>query len=399
MQSYLSLGAGLLMTALFSSCGGHSSEPSVTQSVDTTHATASDSAAAVFTPGPTAFTDTIGGKTTHLYTIENGRIRAYITDYGGRLVALFVPDKNGKETDVVAGFDNVQGYKWARDSYFGAIIGRYGNRIGKGKFHLDGKTYSIPVNNGLNALHGGVKGFSDYVWDATKTSDSTLELTLTSPDGDMGFPGTLKTTVRYTLTSNRGMRLDYLATTDKKTVVNLTNHAYYNLNGAGSGTILDHRLQLYADGYTPIDSGLIPIGRIVPVAGTPFDFRTATAIGSRINTDNEQLKYGKGYDHNFVLNPSAGNDSLRHAATVWADKSGIVMDVYTEEPGLQFYTGNFMAGKNAMKYGKKDDYRTAFCLETQHYPDAPNKPSWPSTVLEPGKTYQTTSEYLFSVRN
>jgi aldose 1-epimerase len=396
--SYLSLSAGLLMTAFLFSCGGNPSGPA-TPSADTAHAIPFDSAVAVFNPGPAAFTDTIGGKTTHLYTIQNRQIRAYITDYGGRLVALFVPDKKGKETDVVAGFNNVLGYKGARDSYFGAMIGRYGNRIGKGRFRLDGKTYAIPINNGMNALHGGVKGFSDYVWDAAKTSDSTLELTLISPDGDMGFPGNLRAKVRYTMLANGGLRLDYLATTDKKTVVNLTNHAYYNLNGAGSGTILDHKLQIFADGYTPIDTGLIPTGRIDPVAGTPYDFRTPQVIGSRINADNQQLKYANGYDQNFVLNPAAGGDSLRHAATVWADRSGIVMNVYTVEPGLQFYTGNFMAGKNPMKYGKKDDFRTAFCLETQHYPDAPNKPSWPSTVLAPGKTYHTTTEYLFSVKN
>ena len=391
-QSGLSLCAGLLMTAFLSSCGGHSSDTTPSPVVD------SDSALEGLKPNPSAFTDTIGGKVSSLYEIHNGKIEAYITDYGGRLVALFVPDKNGKETDVVDGFDSVQGYERTRDSYYGGIIGRYGNRIGKGTFHLDGKTYSIPINNGVNALHGGVKGFSDYVWDAAKTSDSTLELSLTSPDGDMGFPGALKVKVRYTVTANQGLRLDYLATTDKKTVVNLTNHAYYNLDGAGSGTILNQQIQINADGYTPIDSGLIPTGKIAPVAGTPFDFRKPEVIGSRINDNNQQLTYGKGYDHNFVLNPPAGGDSLRHAATLWAATSGIVMDVYTVEPGLQFYTGNFMNGQHKMKYDKRDTYRTALCLETQHYPDSPNEPAWPPTVLEPGKTYHTTTEYLFSVK-
>lgn len=390
MNRFLPAAAGLLLM-MTSSCGGNSSAPSA----DST-ATPDSLKSTTFSPAPAAFTDTVEGKTTHLFEIQNGAIKAYVTDFGGRLVALFVPDKNGKPTDVVAGFDNVKGYETTRDAYFGATIGRYGNRIGKGTFHLDGKTYNIPINNGVNALHGGVKGFSDHVWDVVKSSDSTLDLSLTSPDGEMGFPGALKVNVRYTLTQN-GLKLDYLATTDKKTVVNLTNHAYYNLNGAGSGTILDHKLQVYGSGYTPVDSGLIPTGKIDPVSGTPFDFTTATAIGARIGADNEQLKNGKGYDHNFVLNPPAGNDSLRHAATVWGDKSGIVMDVYTEEPGIQFYTGNFMTGKHTMKYGKSDGYRTAFCLETQHYPDAPNQPSWPSTTLVPGKTYRTTTEYIFSV--
>jgi len=386
-----SLGTGLLMAAILSSCGGNSNS-------DNGPAAIGDTIAVNPAPDSAGFKDTIDGKATHLYKLGNGAATAYVTDFGARLVALFVPDKNGTPTDVVAGFDSVKGYESARDAYFGATIGRYGNRIAKGKFHLDGKEYSIPINNGINALHGGVKGFSDYVWDGTKTSDSTLELTFTSKDGDEGFPGTLQAKVTYTLTANTGLKLVYLATTDKKTVLNLTNHAYYNLNGAGNGTILDHQLQIYGNGYTPIDSGLIPTGKVEPVTGTPFDFQQPTAIGARINTDNLQLKNGKGYDINFALNAPMGADSLRHAATVWADKSGIVMDVYTREPGLQFYTGNFMAGKHPMKYGKKDDYRTAFCLETQHFPDAPNEPSFASTVLEPGTVYHTVSEYLFSVK-
>jgi aldose 1-epimerase len=235
------------------------------------------------------------------------------------------------------------------------------------------------------------------VWEGEKKNDSTLELKFLSRDGDMGFPGNLSVRVTYTLQSN-GLKIDYNATSDAKTVCNLTNHAYWNLNGAGSGSILQHKLQIYGTGYTPVDSGLIPTGTIDPVKGTPFDFTQATAIGDRINEDNVQLKNGKGYDHNFVIGNGKPSDTLRHAATFWADRTGIVMDVYSMEPGLQFYSGNFMDGTLAMKYGKTNAHRTAFAAETQHFPDSPNEPKWPSTELDPGKTYHTTTVYKFSTK-
>ena len=335
------------------------------------------------TPVPKAnFNDTLDGKPTHLFELHNGKLKAQFTDYGARLVSLTVDSVN-----VVVGFDSIQGYQENKGSYFGAIIGRYGNRIGKGTFQLKNATYQIPVNNGPNALHGGKRGFDDHVWDAFRENDSTLDLYLLSPDGDMGFPGNLKVKVTYSLTS-KGLRIEYTANTDKPTVVNLTNHAYWNLNGEDSGTILDHVLQIDAASYTPVDTGLIPLGVLMPVSGTPFDFTKPMPIGARINADNIQLKCGKGYDHNYVI--GMPSDTLKHAATVWGDKSRIVMDVWTMEPGLQFYSGNFMKGAHA--------YRSALCLETQHFPDSPNEPTWPSTELDPGKTYHTVTEYRFTTQ-
>ncbi len=303
-------------------------------------------------------------------------------------------DKNGNLTDVVIGFESVNGYKNSTEPYFGATIGRYGNRIAKGKFTLDGKTYTLPLNNGPNTLHGGKKGFQDVVWDAKQLGDSALELTYLSKDGEQGFPGNLNVKVTYSLNDSNELKIHYEATTDKKTVVNLTNHAFYNLNG--SGTILNHLLMINADKYTPVDSTLIPTGKIETVKGTPFDFTNETAIGARINDSNQQLKNGKGYDHNFVLNKNK-TSGLNLAATVLGEKSGIFMQVFTQEPGLQFYSGNFMQSKNTLRNGK-DEFRTALALETQHFPDSPNEPSFPSTVLEPGKTYSTTSVYKFSVK-
>jgi aldose 1-epimerase len=382
----------ILALAALSACGGG------TGNADNQPAPASaaDSNLTAKGPSPQTFADTIDGKPTHLYSLHNGNVNALITDYGARLVSLFVPDKAGRETDVVAGFDSLAGYRAAKGSYFGAIIGRYGNRIAKGKFSLDGKPYAIPVNNGPNALHGGTRGFDDHVWDAFRKNDSTLVLYYLSPDGDQGFPGNLKVMVTYTLRSDTSIGIEYQATSDRKTIINLTNHAYFNLNGAGSGTILNHALRLNAQKYTPVDSGLIPTGAIAPVAGTPFDFTEAKTIGSRIGADDAQLKNGKGYDHNFVIGNGKPSESLRQAAMVTGDKTGIVMHVLTTEPGIQFYTGNFMSGAHPMKYGKRDDYRTAFCLETQHFPDSPNEPKWPSTVLDTGKTYHTITVYHFS---
>lgn len=344
---------------------------------------------------PKGFQSTIAGKKTDLYILKNrnGMVAAF-TNYGGRLTGLWVPAKDGKMTDVVVGFNTVKDYQDASEPYFGATIGRYGNRIAKGKFTLDDKEYTLSINNPPNTLHGGKKGFQYVVWDARQLNDSTLELTYLSKDGEEGFPGNLNVKVVYGLTGNNELTMEYEATTDKKTVVNLTNHAFFNLNGEGSGTINDHVLQVDADRYTPVDATLIPTGKLEPVGGTPFDFRKPTAIGARLDTNQQQLKYGKGYDHNFVLNGSG----MKHAATITGDKSGIVMSISTEEPGLQFYGGNFMQSKNTFKGGAKDDFRTAFCLETQHFPDSPNQPAFPSTVLEPGKVYKTKSVYQFSVQ-
>lgn len=348
-------------------------------------------------PDKKNFEAAIDGKQTDLYVLKNHNgMEAAITNYGGRVVSLLVPDENGKMTDVVVGFNSVKAYESSTEPYFGATIGRFGNRIANGKFTLDGKQYALFKNNGPNTLHGGKKGFQAVVWDANQLNDSTLQLHYISKDMEENFPGNLDVTVTYSLTGDNGVKCEYKATTDKKTVVNLTNHAFFNLNGEGSGSILNHTVQINADKYTPVDSTLIPTGKIESVAGTPLDFTKPTTIGARINDDNEQLKYGKGYDHNFVLNKSG--DSLTHAATVIGDKSGIVMDIYTEEPGLQFYSGNFMQSKNTFKGGSKDDYRTAFAMETQHFPDSPNEPSFPSTVLKPGETYHTETVYKFSTK-
>ncbi|AKQ47668.1 aldose epimerase [Rufibacter radiotolerans] len=364
-----------------------------TESTSTT--TQSEEAAAADT---TAFGKTKDGKEARLYILTNkNNVKVTFTNYGGRMISLLVPDKNGKMTDVVVGFKNAGEYENSTEPYFGATIGRFGNRIAKGKFKLDGKEYTLATNNGQNSLHGGKQGFQYVNWEAQQPDNHTLVLTYTSKDMEEGYPGNLKAKVTYTLTDENEIKMDYEATTDKPTVVNLTNHAFFNLNGEGSGDILGHVLQINADKYTPVDSTLIPTGKIEPVAGTPFDFRKPTPIGARINANNEQLKFGNGYDHNYVL--SAGKSAgMAPAARVVGEKSGIVMEVLTQEPGLQFYSGNFMAGKNTFKGGSKDEFRTAFCLETQHFPDSPNQPSFPSTVLKPGQTYKTSSIYKFTAQ-
>ncbi|GAA4314917.1 galactose mutarotase [Mucilaginibacter gynuensis] len=355
-----------------------------------------DSTSAAALPAASAFEKTIDGKETHLYVLKNSKgAEAAITNYGGRIVSLLIPDKNGKLTDVIVGFDSVEGFKNSTEPYFGATIGRYGNRIAKGKFTLEGKQYTLFTNNGVNTLHGGKKGYQDVVWDGKQVDSTTLELTYLSKDMEEGFPGNLKVKVTYQLTDDNAVKISYEATTDKTTVVNLTNHAFYNLNGSGSSEILKHTLYINADGYTPVDSTLIPTGKIEKVAGTPFDFNKSTEIGARIETDNEQLKNGKGYDHNYVLNK---HDATKPVAAITGDLSGITMEVYTEEPGLQFYSGNFMQSKNTLKFGKKDDLRTAFALETQHFPDSPNQPQFPTTVLKPGETYKTSTTYKFFVK-
>jgi aldose 1-epimerase len=328
--------------------------------------------------------------------INKQNVRAAFTNYGARLTGLWVPDKNGKMTDVVVGFSRVEDYLTATERYFGATIGRFANRIANGKFTIDGKQYSSSLNNAPNTLHGGKEGFSEVVWDAAMPDDQIIRFTRLSKDREEGFPGNFHVKVTYTLTDDNELQVEYVASTDKKTIVNLTNHAFFNLNGEGSGTILNHRLQINADRYTPVDSTLIPTGKIESVAGTPFDFRQPQTIGSRIDQADEQLKNGKGYDHNWVLNTRKPGEMFT-AAIVVGDQSGIVLEVLTQEPGVQFYSGNFMQGKNTFKSGAKDDYRTAFCLETQHFPDSPNQPSFPSTILEPGQEYRTKSTYKFSV--
>ncbi|MDN3579926.1 aldose epimerase family protein [Mucilaginibacter flavus] len=358
--------------------------------------TMADSTKTDSTKGPAAaFEKTIDGKQTHLYTLKNKNgVTATFTNYGGRIVSLLVPDKTGKLTDVVLGYESVDGFINSTEPYYGATIGRYGNRIAKGHFKLDGKDYQSSINNPPNTLHGGKNGYQSVVWDGKLIDSSTLELTYLSKDMEEGFPGNLTVKVTYSLTDNNEFKCVYEAHTDKNTVVNLTNHAFFNLNGEGSGTILNHLVQVDADNYVPVDAGLIPLGKIEPVKGTPFDFTKPETIGKRINDDNVQLKDGKGYDHNFVLNK---HDLSTPIATVIGDKSGIKMEVFTEEPGLQFYSGNFMQAKNAMKRGIKDEFRTSFAMETQHYPDSPNQPSFPSTELKPGETYKTQSLYKFSV--
>lgn len=342
------------------------------------------------------FDTIVDGKMVKLYWLENAGLKMAITNYGGRIVALYVPDKTGTQIDVNIGRGGVKEYIESDESYFGATIGRVGNRIAKGKFTLNGIEYSVPTNNNENALHGGYKGFQDVVWQVEQVDEKSIVLRYLSLDGEEGFPGNLASTVTYSLTDDNTLRIEYHAETDKSTIVNLTNHAYFNLNGEGSGTILNHTMQIFADAFTPVDAGLIPTGELRPVVDTPFDFREPYTIGERITTDNEQLVFGGGYDHNFVLHDKQENN-MTHAAKVVGDASGIIMDVYTTEPGIQFYSGNFMASKNKLKSGVTDDLRTAFCLETQHFPDAPNQANFPSIGLDPEETYSTTSEYRFSL--
>jgi len=331
------------------------------------------------------------GQPVELYTLTNAKgSEARIMTYGGVVVSLKVPDRSGALGDVVAGFDNLEGYL-TPPPYFGALIGRYGNRIGGGQFSLDGMVYHLAKNDGANHLHGGVRGFDKRLWSAKQLSPQSLELSYLSKDGEEGYPGNLSANVTYTLTDAQELRIDYLATTDKETVVNLTNHSYFNL--AGEGDILAHQVMIHADRYTPVDKGLIPTGELKSVAGTPFDFQMAKAIGERIEQKDEQLMFGHGYDHNWVLNRTGSG--LETAAKVTDPKSGRVMEVLTTEPGLQFYTGNFLDGTLKGK-GRVYTRRSAFCMETQHFPDSPNKPAFPSTVLKPGETYRTTTVYRFS---
>jgi aldose 1-epimerase len=343
-----------------------------------------------------AFGKTSAGEAVDLYTLKNKNgVEVSIMNYGAIVVSLKTPDAKGQLADIVLGFDKLDGYL-ATNPYFGAVVGRYGNRIAKGEFSIDGQKYTLAKNNGENSLHGGLKGFDKKVWTAEPAEGATaqvLTLGYESKDGEEGYPGTLKTTVRYTLGDDNELRIDYSATTDKSTVLNLTNHSYFNLAGQGQGTILTHEVTINAAKFTPVDAGLIPTGELKPVEGTPFDFRKPTAVGARIEADDEQIKRGGGYDHNFVIE-RAGTD-LQLAATVSEAKSGRVLEVWTTEPGVQFYTGNFLDGTVAGKGGVAYPKRSGFCLETQHYPDSPNHAAFPSTRLDPGQQYKTSTVFKF----
>ena len=335
------------------------------------------------------------GQFIDLYTLTNRNgLKVTITNYGGRVVSLLVPDRRGKVADVVLGFDDLTGYL-APNPYFGALVGRYANRIANGEFRLYGVEYHVPKNDGPNALHGGILGFDKRVWTARDVSkqNPSLELTYLSKDGEEGYPGNLSVKVIYTVTDSNELQIDYTAITDKDTVLNLTNHSYFNLAGQGNGDILSHQLTINADRFTPINSTLIPTGELRPVDGTPFDFRKPAAIGARINDANEQLKFGKGYDHNFVVNHQ--DAGLVLAARVTDPGSGRVMEVLTTQPGVQLYTGNFLDGTIHGKGGKVYGFRSALCLETQHFPNSPNQPNFPSAELKRGQTFHETTIYKF----
>ena len=338
------------------------------------------------------FGKTSDGTAIEIYTLKSDAVEARVMTYGARVVSIKTADKNGNVADVVLGYDSFAGYLADGKTYFGAIVGRYGNRIAKGEFVLDGKTYQVPKNNDGNSLHGGTVGFDKLVWKAREVAEG-VEMTLVSKDGDQGYPGTLTAHVRYTLHHN-ALRIDYSMTTDKDTVVNLTNHSYFNLGGVGSGTILGEEMMLAADKYTPTDKGLIPTGELASVEGTPMDFRKATVIGKRINDNFEALKLAGGYDHNWVLR--GANGEIKTAARVHDPVSGRVMTVTTTEPGVQFYTGNFLDGTFHGPGGVVYAKNTGLCLETQHYPDSPNHPSFPTTELKPGQTRHSMTTFTFS---
>lgn len=333
-----------------------------------------------------------------LFTLKNKNgLTTQITNFGGRIVNLWIPDRNGNFADIVLGYDSYKKYLASNEIYYGALIGRYGNRIAKGRFILDDTEYKLATNNGDNHLHGGKVGFNDVIWKAKQIDHKTLELRYFSKHLEEGYPGNLDIKVIYQLNDSNELKIEYEAQTDRPTVVNLTHHSFFNLHGAGNGTINDHKLFIDANTFTPVDKGLIPTGEIRSVSNTPFDFTTPTTIGSRINDDNKQLKFGAGYDHNWVLNPTA--KKVRLAATISDSNSGRIMDVFTNEPSIQFYGGNFLSGKDCGKYDKTYNHRSAFCLETQHYPDSPNRPNFPSTRLTPTDKYYSVCIYRFRTNN
>jgi aldose 1-epimerase len=339
------------------------------------------------------------GREVYEFTLKNKKgAEMKVITYGAAIVSLTVPDRKGKYEDVVFGYDNLDGYLQGT-YYFGAVVGRFANRIDKGKITLEGKTYQLSVNDGPNELHGGKIGFDKVVWDAKTFQGKqgpSIELTYVSPDGEMGYPGKVTIHVTYTLTNDNSLKVYYEGTTDKTTILNPSQHTYFNLSGNPNNTILTDQIKINADGFTPVDKGLIPTGKIEKVAGTPLDFKKLTAIGDRINDKNEQMEFGKGYDFNWVLNNY--NGKVREAAAVYNPESGRYMQVLTDQPGLQFYSGNFLNGLQAGKGGVAYKFRSALALEAQHFPDSPNKPKWPSVVLKPGQVYKQTTIYKFSTK-
>lgn len=346
---------------------------------------------------PKQFTEIIDSKKTTLFTLKNSQgIVSEITNFGGRVVSLWAPDKNGNFEDLVLGYDTLEAYlNPPSEIYLGAIIGRYGNRIAKGRFEINGTLFDGAINNGPNHLHGGLKGFSHVVWNAKQVNEQQLELTYFSVDGEEGYPGNLKVTVLYTLTDDNALQIEYKATTDATTHINLTNHSYFNLKGAGNGSIENHLLQLNASNYLPTDETAIPLGTLDPVENTPFDFRKFKSIGENLHDDHAQLKMAKGYDHTFVFN---SNDASKIAASVIEPVTGRTLELYTNEPGAQFYTGNYITGCGVGKSGKTYISQEAFCLETQHFPDSPNQQQFPSTLLNPGEEYYSVCRYKFGVK-
>ena len=342
----------------------------------------------------TNFQTSIGGKKTDLFLLENKNLKVFITNYGARIVSLIVLDRLDKPLDVVLGFKSIDDYLKANEPYHGATIGRYANRISKGIFSLDGKKYNLPINNGVNHLHGGPNGFHNKIWSIVSFDKEKIVMRLNSEDGEMGYPGNLDVELTYRIVDNQ-LEIYYKATTDKKTPINLTNHSFFNLAGEGSGTINNHILKLNSDYYSPVDSNLIPTGEKKTVDGSPFDFRIAKAIGTAINSSDDQIVYGGGYDHNFILNKQP-QDTLSLAATVFEPNRGVKMEIFTTEPGIQFYGGNFMDGSDIGKYGKRFLYRESFALETQHYPDSPNIQNFPNVFLLPTEIYKSNSIYKFT---
>ena len=343
-------------------------------------------------PTETPWGTTQNGEPVTLFELRNGTLRVQLTTYGARLVKLEAPDRHGNMGNVVLGYGDLSSYEVDHKTYFGAVVGRYGNRLANGTFVLDGQSYHVPINNGPNALHGGPEGFDRKAWRGKRIGAEAVEFTLVSPDGDMGFPGTLTTHVRYTL-ENKSLRVDYTAMTDALTVVNLTNHSYFNLAGEGSGSILDHQLTLYAERFTPVNATLIPTGQIVPVEGTPLNFCHATAIGANLQASDPQLGYAGGYDFNYALSETAGE--MRLAAEVFDPQSGRTLTVTTTEPGVQFYSGNFLDGSNVGVSGTAYGKHAGFCLETQHFPDSPNHPNFPSAVLRPRDSWRSATVFTF----
>lgn len=345
------------------------------------------------------FGKTRGGEPVTLYRLDNGAgLKADVIDYGATIVRLFTPDKQGRSADVMLGFNTIGEYE-KKSPFFGCVTGRFANRIAKGTYKIGKKTYQAAINNGPNSLHGGLIGFDKVMWRAEPAFQGDqpgVKFTYTSPDGEEGYPGNLKVEMWYLLTKKNGLVIDYRATTDKSTVLNLTNHSYFNLKGEGKGDVLDHVLTLKAKNFTPVDENLIPTGEIAPVKGTPLDFTKATTIGKRVKSDHEQMIRGNGYDHNFVLNSQDGK--FAKAASVYEPKTGRVMDVYTTEPGVQLYIGNFLDGP-AGKSGKPYNFRNGLCLECQHYPDSPNQPNFPTTLLRKGDIYSQLTEYRFSAKS